>query len=133
MLSYPSPDGLFVLDTGANDNQICGALSQIQDGVEKPICFASHVLLKLHKNYCTTRKELLAVVKLCRQFRHHLLGRFFIIPSDHNSLVWLTRFKYLEGQLAQFLEELYQYNLKLLHRKGAEHVNADALSRLRDP
>ena len=133
MLSHPSPDGLFILDTDASDHQIGGALYQIQDGVEKPICFASHVLLKQHRNYCTTRKELLAVVKFCRQFRHLLLGRFFIIRSDHNSLVWLTRFKHLEGQLARFLEELSQYNFKLLHRKGAEHLNADALSRIRDP
>ena len=95
MLSHPSPDGLFVLDTDASDNEISGALSQIQDGVEKPICFASHVLLKQHRNSCT----ITGWVKFCRQFRHYLLGRFFIIRSDHNSLVWLTRFKHLEGRL----------------------------------
>ena len=133
MLAHPSPDGLFILDTDASGNQIGAALSQVQNGVVKPICFASHVLLKQHRNYCTTRKELLAVVKFCRQFRHYLLGRFFLIRSDHNSLVWLTRFKHLEGQLARFLEELSQYNFKLIHRKGAEHTNADALSRVKDP
>lgn len=133
MLSHPSPQGLFVLDCDASGTQIAAALSQVQDGIIKPICFASHVLLKQHRNYCTTRKELLAVVKFCRQFRHYLLGRFFLIRSDHNSLVWLTRFKHLEGQLARFLEELSQYNFKLIHRKGTEHVNADSLSRIRDP
>ena len=133
MLCHPSPDGLFILDTDASGTQIGAALSQVQDGVVKPICFASHVLLKQHRNYCTKRKELLAVVKFCRQFRHYLLGRLFLIRSDHNSLVWLTRFKHLEGQLARFLEELSQYNFKLIHRKGAEHVNAAALSRIKDP
>ena len=132
MLSHPSPSGLFILDTDASGNQIGAALSQVQNGVVKPICFASHVLLKQHRNYCTMRKELLAVVKFCRQFRHYLLGRFFLIRSDHNSLVWLTRFKHLEGQLALFLEELSQYNFKLIHRRGAEHINADALSRIKD-
>ena len=121
------------MDTDASGTQIGAALSQVQDDVVKPICFASHVLLKQHRNYCTTHKELLAVVKFCRQFRHYLLGRLFLICSDHNSLVWLTRFKHLEGQLARFLEELSQYNFKLIHRKGAEHVNADALSRIKDP
>ncbi|MCG8109820.1 MAG: RNase H-like domain-containing protein, partial [Candidatus Thiodiazotropha taylori] len=133
MLSHPSPDGEFILDTDASHTQIGAALYQIQDGVEKPICFASHVLLKQHRNYCTTRKELLAVVKFCRQFRHYLLGRPFIIRTDHNSLVWLTRFKHLEGQLARFIEELSQYDFKIYHRKGTEHCNADALSRIRDP
>ena len=65
MLSHPSPDGLFMLDTDSSDHQLGGALYQIQDGVEKPICFASHTLLKQYRNYCTTRKELLAVVKFC--------------------------------------------------------------------
>ena len=133
MLSHPSPDGLFILDTDASGTQIGAALSQVQNGEIKPICFASHVLLKQHRNYCTIRKELLAIIKFCRQFRHFLLGRFFYIRTDHNSLVWLTRFKHLEGQLARFLEELSQYDFKIIHRKGAEHINADALSRLKDP
>ena len=116
MLCHLSPDGLFILDTDACGTQIGVALSQVQDGVVKPICFASHVLFKQHRNYCTTRKGLLAVVEFCRQFRHYLLGRLFLICSDYNSLVWLTPFKHLEGQLARFLEELAQYNFKLLHR-----------------
>ncbi|MCG7878513.1 MAG: RNase H-like domain-containing protein, partial [Candidatus Thiodiazotropha endolucinida] len=133
MLAHPSPDGLFILDTDACGNQIGAELSQVQNGVVKPICYASHVLLKQHRKYCTTRKELLAVVKFCRQFRHYLLGRFFLIRTDHNSLVWLTRFKHIEGQLARWLEELSQYNFRILHRRGTEHVNADSLSRIRDP
>ena len=133
MLSHPSPDGLFILDTDASGTQIDAALSQVQNGKIKPICFASHVLLKQHRNYCTTRKEFLAIIKFCRQFRHFLLVRFFYIRTDHNSLVWLTRFKHLEGQLARFFEELSQYDFKIIHRKGAEHINADALSRLKDP
>ena len=132
VLSHPSPDGLFILDTDASDKQIGAELSQIQNGVERPICYASHVLMKQHRNYCTTRKELLSIVKFCRQFRHYLLGRFFIIRTDHNSLVWLTRFKHLEGQLARFMEELSQYNFKIVHRRGAEHNNADALIRIED-
>ena len=57
----------------------------------------------------------------------------FLIRSDHNSLVWLTCLKHVDDQLARFLEELLQCNFKLIHRKGAEHVNVDALSRIKDP
>ena len=52
--------------------------------------------------------------------------------TDHNSLVWLTHFKHLEGQLARFMEELSQYNFQIVHQRGAEHNNADALSRIED-
>ena len=131
LLSHPSPDGLFVLDTDACGSQIAAELSQFQNGALKPICYASHVLLKEHKNYCTTRKELLAIVKFCRQFRHLLLGRPFLIRTDHNSLTWLTRFRHVEGQLARWLEELSQYDFRIIHRKGINHANADGLSRIR--
>ena len=43
------------------------------------------------------------------------------------------RFKYIEGPLAHFIEELSQYNFKILNRKGISHESADALSRIRDP
>ena len=62
MLAHASPDGLFILDCDASGSQIGAELSQVQNGVIKPICYASHILLKQHRNYCTTRKELLAVV-----------------------------------------------------------------------
>ena len=74
-LAHASPDGLFILDCVASGTQIGAELSKVQNGVIKPICYAAHALLKQHRNYCTTRKEVLAVVKFCRQFRHCLLGR----------------------------------------------------------
>ena len=73
-----------------------------------------------------TRRELLAVVEFTQHFRHYLLGRKFI----HGSLVWLRNFKEPEGQLARWLERLEEYNFTVVHRKGSQHNNADALSRL---
>ena len=121
-----------MLDTDACGSQIAVELSQFQNGTLKPICYASHVLLKEHRNYCITRKELLAIVKFCRQFRHYLLGRYFLIRTDHNSLTWLTRFRHVEGQLARWLEELAEYDFGIIHRKGMFHNNTDALSRIND-
>ena len=40
------------------------------------------------QKYCTTRKELLAIVKFTRQVRHYLLGQHFIIRTNPNSLIW---------------------------------------------
>ena len=63
-LCHLSPNGLFILDTDTNGTQIGTALSQIQDIVVKPICFASHVLLKQHRTlyfsisiYCPASQE----------------------------------------------------------------------------
>ena len=37
-------------------------------------------------NYCITRKELLAVMKALRKFRVYLLGRPFLLRTDHSTL-----------------------------------------------
>ena len=132
VLAYPQKDGLFILDTDASDIAIGAALYQIQDGQEKPINFGSNILQPAQRKYCTTRKELLAVVRFCRYFRHYLLGRKFMVRTDHGSLVWLTRFKNPIGQLARWLEELQEYDMEILHREGRKHRNADGLSRIPD-
>ena len=62
VLAYPTREGKFVLDTDASDHGIGAVLSQFQDGVEKPIAFASRTLSKSERNYCVTRRELLAIV-----------------------------------------------------------------------
>ena len=132
VLSYPNPKDLFILDTDASDQAIGAELVQVQEGKEKVIGYASFVLTPEQRRYCTTRKELLAVVRFTRHFRHYLLGRQFVVRTDHNSLVWLMRFKLIVGQLARWLEELSQYDMVIVHRPGKKHGNADGLSRITD-
>ena len=89
VLAIPNPFEMFVLDTDASDLPIGVELSQVQEGVEWPIAYASKVQNPEQVKYCTTRKELLAVIALTKQLRHYLLGRTFRIRTDHASLVWL--------------------------------------------
>ena len=129
VLSYPMNDGEFILDCDASDSGIGGVLSQVQHGKEKPVCYASKKLDKQQKRYCVTRRELLAAVTFIHQFRHYLLGKKFLLRTDHNSLRWLFSFKDPQGQMARWLEVLAQYNFKIVHREGKKHANADSLSR----
>ena len=39
--------------------------------------------------------------------------------TDHAALTWLQNFKSLEGQLAQWLETLQDYQFNIVHRPGA--------------
>lgn len=129
VLAIPTQEGHFILDTDASDLAIGGELCQVQDGCERTIGYASSVLSAEQRRYCTTRKELLAVVRFTRQFRHYLLGRKFTVRTDHHSLTWLINFRHPEGQIARWLEELSQYDMTIIHRPGKKHLNADALSR----
>ena len=88
VLALPNEKDDWILDTDSSDFAIGGELIQVQEGKEKVIAYASFALTKEQRRYCVTRKELLAVVRFTRQFRHYLLGRPFVIRTDHSSLRW---------------------------------------------
>ena len=129
VLALPNDTGTFVLDTDASDYQIGAVLSQIQDGEEKVIYYAGRKLNQNEVNYCVTRKELLAIIHFTKLFRQYLLGRRFVIRTDHAALQWLQRTPQPIGQNARWLEQLGEYDFIVQHRKGTSHANADAVSR----
>lgn len=108
-MSFPQGEGEFILDTDASNHGVGAVLSQSQEGIERVIAYFSRVFNKTEKNYCVTRRELLAIVDATRAFHHYLYGRRFLIRFDHISLQWLMSFKNL-GQLAKWLERLQQYD-----------------------
>ena len=116
ILAYPNATDIFILDMDASGTAIGAVLSQLQDDDEQVISYGSYVLTPEQCKYCVTRRELLAIVRLTRQFRHYLLGRKFYLRTDHNSRTWLLHFKYIEGQLARWLEELSQFDMTVQHR-----------------
>lgn len=132
ILSFPDFSKPFILDTDASQEGIGAVLSQICEGNEQVIAYASRTLSKAERKYSVTRKELLAVVVFTKHFRPYLLGRNFALRTDHSSLTWLQNFKEPEGQLARWIEKLQEYNFTILHRQGKQHQNADALSRRPD-
>ena len=68
ILGYAIPGMQFILDTDASDKATGAVLSQIQDSKETVIAYMSKSLNKHECSYCTTRKELLAVVYALRHF-----------------------------------------------------------------
>ena len=94
VMGYPLNDaGEFILDVDASDIGIGGILHQIQEGRERVIAYASRALNKAERNYCITEKELLAVRFFIEYYRQYLLGRRFVVRTDHQALVWLFKLK----------------------------------------
>ena len=128
ILALPSDNGTYVLDTDASDCGLGAVLSQRQDNQEKVIAYVSRTLGKPEHKYETTRKELLAIVAGLKQFRQYLLGRHFIIRTDHAALTWLRRTAEPMPQMARWLTFIEQFDYEIEHRPGTRHGNADGLS-----
>ncbi|GFW09580.1 retrovirus-related Pol polyprotein from transposon 412 [Trichonephila clavipes] len=129
ILIYPQPDKPFIFDTDASNESVGAVLSQEIDGQERVVAYWSKCLSKPERNYCVTRKELLAIVKAIEHFHHYLYGQKFLLRTDHASLTWLMNFRNTEGQVARWIQRLNEYYFDIRHRKGSSHGNADALSR----
>ena len=129
VLGYPAENGSYILDADASAVGVGAVLSQIQDGTERVITYYSSTLEHRERQYCVTRRELLAIVKSVKHFHPYLYGRHFLIRTDHGSLQWLLRFKNQEGQMARWLSVLEPYDFEIKHRPGTQHSNADGLSR----
>jgi hypothetical protein len=130
VFALPNKTDYYILDTDTPDRAIGAELIQMQNGEEHVIAYGSFILTPEQRRYCTTRKELLAIIRFTRQFKHYLLGRQFTVRTDHSSLTWLLGFKEPQGQLARWMEELSQYDMVIKHRPDKNHGNTDGLSRI---
>ena len=128
-LAFPTESGDYILNTDASNFGLGGVLSQIQNDVECVIAYCSRALRPSQRKYCTTKREMLAAVSMCMQFRSYLRGTKFTLRTDHKSLVWLHRFKDTEGMMVRWLHALKQFQFTIVHRAGSDHGDADGLSR----
>ncbi|GBN30382.1 Retrovirus-related Pol polyprotein from transposon 297, partial [Araneus ventricosus] len=129
VLIYPRTDKEFILDTDASNEGTGVLLSQKIGNEECVIAYFSRTLGNPERNYCVTRKELLAVVKSIEHFYQYLYGPKFLLRTDHASLRWLLNFREPEDQLARCIQRLQENDFEILQLKCISHGNADALSR----
>uniref|UniRef100_A0A5S6Q3W1 Reverse transcriptase n=1 Tax=Trichuris muris TaxID=70415 RepID=A0A5S6Q3W1_TRIMR len=94
----------FVLDVDASSESLGAVLAQSYEDGEHPAAYASRSLSRAERNYCATRRELLAVVWAVEHFRPYLYGVKFTVRTDHNCLIWLKNFKEPQGQPARWIE-----------------------------
>ena len=131
ILAYPDFEQEVTLFTDASDYGIGAVLSQVQNGKEVVIAYASRQLTKPETKYATVEKEALAVVFGTRQFKHYLGDRKFTIISDHRPLQWLQNIKDAAGRLGRWSLQLSNLNYEIQYLPGRVHQNADCLSRAR--
>ena len=90
-------------------------LSQVQDGQERAVSYASKAFSKTQTSYSPKKRELLDVVNFTRLFRHYLLGQKFTIITGHRALQWLHNFKDPDALTAPWLEKIAAFNYDVVH------------------
>ena len=94
MLKSPDFTAQFILQTDASNQGVGAVLSQRNEhGSDHPVAYFSKKLLPREVRYSTVEKECLAIRLATHSFRVYLLGRPFIIQTDHRVLQWLDRLK----------------------------------------
>jgi len=115
ILAYPDPAKEYILDTDARDYSVGAVLSHVQGGSEVVVAYYSKTLTTAEKNYCTTRKELLAVVKAVKHFWPYLYWRTFRLRTDYASLIWLCKQVEPSSQVACWLQILAEFSYRIEH------------------
>lgn len=129
VLHCPDYELPFVVQCDASGYGLGAVLLNEHPDGDRVICYLSRSLSKQERNFSTTERECLAVLWSIETLRPYLDLIPFTVITDHYSLVWLQNLKDPTGRLARWAVRLQQYNFKIIHRKGKEHVVPDCLSR----
>ena len=117
VLQSPDFNKQFVLQTDASDRGVGAVLSQKdENGCDRPIAFYSKKLLPRETRYSTLEKECMAIKLGVEAFRVYLIGRKFIIQTDHRSLIWLNKLKEKNARLCRWSLSLQDYVFDVEHR-----------------
>ena len=129
VLAYPDQNAHMILETYASAVGIGATFSQTLQGTERIVAYASGVLSTSQRNYCVTRRELLATVTYVPHFRVHLFGHPFTLRTDGSGLRWLKTQRTPDGLSARWVERLGEFDFILEHRPSPSHLLHKGIAR----
>ena len=129
VLAYPNFKLPFILATDASGVGVAAILSQVQNGQERVIAYASRQLNSAEQAYSASEAEMLALVWATKHFRCYLLGRKFLVRTDHRALTYLRNFADQNSRLMRWSLKLSELDFSVEHRAGSRIAHVDALSR----
>lgn len=129
VLAYPDFSKDFILNCDASKYAIGAVISQMHDGKERAIAYASRLLTPAERNYPVGDLEMLAIVYGCENFRCYLYGRQFILYTDHLPLVGNSKNPPL--RILKWKLKLAEYSYEIRHISGKMNIISDFLSRIK--
>ncbi|MCI02994.1 RNA-directed DNA polymerase (Reverse transcriptase), partial [Trifolium medium] len=95
----------------------------------QPVAFFSKALSEGNLAKSVYEKELMALVLSIQHWRHYLLGRQFVVYTDHKSLKYFLQQRVSSPDQQCWLAKLLGYQFEVKYKPGLENKAADALSR----
>lgn len=132
LLAHPTPNAQLVLLTDASGFCLGGAIHEMVGKQLKPLGFYSKRMSESQKRQSTYNRELLALYKSVKYFRHLIEGRICTIFTDHKPLTFAFQQnpeKTAPVQTNQ-LNFISQFTTDIQHIAGKENIVADLLSRI---
>ena len=120
-----------IIQTDACETGFGAIVFQIRNGQKRIIENYSKLFSKPQLAYATVEKEAIAVVHTLKKFRYLLMGRNFIVQTDHKPLLnYFNNTKNANSRKLRMIFELQEYDYILQHIPGKENQDADLLSRI---
>eukprot|EP00253_Pinus_taeda_P026738 PITA_26738 len=125
ILSIADPNKDYVVCTDASKEGLGGVL--MQEG--RVIAYESRKLKEHEQKYSAYDLELAAVIHALKMWRHYLMGKKFLLHTDHHILTNYFSQPTLNARQARWVDFLSGFDFDIKHLQGKENKVADALSR----
>lgn len=119
VLRRPDFEKPFILTTDGSYSGLGAVLSQKDNkGDEFVVGYFSRSLRGAEKNYTVTEVECLGVIFAVQKCKHYLLGKKFLLKTDHSALRWLINSSEPTGRMARWVMQLMEYDFEIEHISG---------------
>ena len=131
VLAYADYKKPFRVYTDASEIGLGAVISQVQEGKEPVITYASRMLNKAERQYDAHKLEFLALKwAITDRFHEYLYGGVFEVFTDNNPLTYILTSAKLDAIGQRWVATLSIYDFQIFYRSGKSNKNADALSRI---
>ena len=129
VLQSPDFNKPFTVQTDASGIGLGAVLLQGEGTDQRPVAYISRKLFPRETRYAAVELECLAIKWALDTFKYYLLGRDFLLETDHRALQWLGRMKDSNARITRWFLALQPYRFLVKYRAGKQNVVADFLSR----
>ena len=129
LLILPDLSQQFYVQTDASGVGLGATLLQLREGKLHPCLFLSRKLEDRETRYSIIERECLSIVWSLQKLSRYLLGRRFVLQTDHRPLRYINDGKTLNARICRWALILQQFDFRIEFIAGSSNSVADFLSR----